>query len=678
MPLADVTPVIDDRRYSDIVEEIKTRIARYTPEWQAVWTDYNDSDPGITLAQLVAWMSDMLLYRMGKVPAANYIKFLELLGIELGAAQPANVAVTFPVKAGTTVAYVDVPKCTQVSAPADDGGPPVIFETQAALRALTAQLLSLQAFDGSTYTDLTAANAAADTGPPTLFQPFGPLPIAGGAFTIGLGFPSGFPNPTVLPPLEFDISVFVADGIGGQTFVSCGTPVTPSYAPARLQWEGWTGSDWVPLDALRDSSLALTRTGVVTLRTPAAGTLGVGYLGSYVNDGTVPALFWIRGRLTLAQYATPPQLQAVRLNTTQTLQAQTVRGEVLGGTDGTRNQSWTLANRPVIPGTVQMQIDEGSGPTLWNVLPDLLASGPESTDLALAPSSGVLTAGDGVHGAVPVANAQNPDANVVALRYSFGGGTRGNVAAQVINALLTAVDGIDTGKVTNLFAAVGGSDEEPLSGAEDRARLQIRSQSRAVTAEDFEGLAKQAGQVARAKALPLFHPQFPTIPVPGVVSVIIVPKATPIAGVPFAPVPSDGLMRTVCAYLNARRLLTSELYVLAPSYQVVVVTTTVVPAADADSATVWRGVEQALATYFDPLAGGDSGQGWGFGDTIRYSKVYQRIFSADGVDSIESLTISLDGQSYPACQDVPINANGLLASGDHQVQVTLSAAEAAA
>ena len=134
MPLEDAEPVIDDRRFDDIVEEIKTRIARYTPEWQPVWNDYNDSDPGITLAQLFAWLSEMLIYRMGKVPELNYLKFLELIGIELRAAQPARVDVTFPVNDTATVPYVDVPPRTQVSAPADDGGPPSSSRPRRALR----------------------------------------------------------------------------------------------------------------------------------------------------------------------------------------------------------------------------------------------------------------------------------------------------------------------------------------------------------------------------------------------------------------------------------------------------------------------------------------------------------------------------------------------------------------
>ena len=57
MPLSSLVPVIDDRRYDDIVTAMRTRIPRYTPEWTPVWTDVNDNDPGITLAQLFAWLS---------------------------------------------------------------------------------------------------------------------------------------------------------------------------------------------------------------------------------------------------------------------------------------------------------------------------------------------------------------------------------------------------------------------------------------------------------------------------------------------------------------------------------------------------------------------------------------------------------------------------------------------
>src|SRR5882762_4397491 len=153
MPLSDNLPVIDDRRYSDILEELRTRIPRYTPEWQG-WTDLNDSDPGITLSQLLAWLTEMMIHRMNNVPALNYLKFLELLGVELRPAQPAFAEVEFPVVADHTQSFVFVPWRTQVSARAEDGGAPIVFETDAALYALTAQLRFVLAFDGFAFVDV--------------------------------------------------------------------------------------------------------------------------------------------------------------------------------------------------------------------------------------------------------------------------------------------------------------------------------------------------------------------------------------------------------------------------------------------------------------------------------------------------------------------------------------------
>src|SRR6185369_13285009 len=97
MPLADQTPTIDDRTFDDLVAEVRTRIARYTPEWHPTWSDVNDSDPGVTLAQVFAWLSEMLLFRMNRVPSLNYIKFLQLIGVELKPAEPAQAEVMLPV-----------------------------------------------------------------------------------------------------------------------------------------------------------------------------------------------------------------------------------------------------------------------------------------------------------------------------------------------------------------------------------------------------------------------------------------------------------------------------------------------------------------------------------------------------------------------------------------------------
>src|SRR4051794_9458020 len=85
-------PNLDDRRFQDIVDEAKRRIARYCPEW----TDHNVSDPGVALIELFAWMTEVLLYRLNQVPDRLYVKFLELVGIELASSAPARTDLLFP------------------------------------------------------------------------------------------------------------------------------------------------------------------------------------------------------------------------------------------------------------------------------------------------------------------------------------------------------------------------------------------------------------------------------------------------------------------------------------------------------------------------------------------------------------------------------------------------------
>ena len=165
----------------------------------------------------------------------------------------------------------------------------------------------------------------------------------------------------------------------------------------------------------------------------------------------------------------------------------------------------------------------------------------------------------------------------------------------------------------------------------------------------------QAGNVARAKALALFHPLFPDVQVPGAVTVIVLPDADD-----PAPEPSEGLLRTVCACLDARRTLTAELFVMKPQYQQVSIDVDLTVADDADVTDVAERLEQSLLDYFHPLRGGDNGLGWPFGGTIYYSKVYQRVFADRDVASIATLTITIDGEAQPACTDVPIAAHALV------------------
>ena len=115
MPLP--TPNLDDLRFQrDLVDEARRRIIRYCPEW----TDYNLSDPGITLIELFAWMTEMLVYRLNRVPEKSHIQFMELLGIRLQPATSAQTELTFRLSAPFPLGPEDrtttvVPQGTEVA-----------------------------------------------------------------------------------------------------------------------------------------------------------------------------------------------------------------------------------------------------------------------------------------------------------------------------------------------------------------------------------------------------------------------------------------------------------------------------------------------------------------------------------------------------------------------------------
>src|SRR5258706_11926180 len=89
MPLQ--IPTLDDRRYPELLDEALRRIPVHNPEW----TNFNKSDPGVTLIELFAFLTENLLYRSNQIPERNRRKFLQLLGVPLQPASSAIGLVTF-------------------------------------------------------------------------------------------------------------------------------------------------------------------------------------------------------------------------------------------------------------------------------------------------------------------------------------------------------------------------------------------------------------------------------------------------------------------------------------------------------------------------------------------------------------------------------------------------------
>ncbi|MBN1336750.1 MAG: putative baseplate assembly protein [Deltaproteobacteria bacterium] len=134
-------PNLDDRRYVDLVAEARALIPQYCPEW----TNLNDADPGMTLVQLFAWMTEMIVYRLNRVPDKTYIHFLNFIGEERRPARPAVAPVTFASRSDDPV---DLPAFTRVATRQREDQPALPFVTVSPLTVHSATVKRVMAVRG--------------------------------------------------------------------------------------------------------------------------------------------------------------------------------------------------------------------------------------------------------------------------------------------------------------------------------------------------------------------------------------------------------------------------------------------------------------------------------------------------------------------------------------------------
>ncbi len=643
MPLK--SPNLDDRTQKDIVEEIRNMIPRYAPEW----TDWNEHDPGITLIQLFSWITEIIIYRLDQVPDKNYIEFLKLIGLELKPATPAKAHLTFTVD--EDIDSVIVPKGTPIATEPEGDEEPIIFETDEPLIAVNATLKEVHSFDGNSFTSETVAN---DTNGQS-YNPFGENIRVDNAYYLGFSHPVAFPQVDVRMMVEFFNEDLPPEGSHSDK------EELQFYPPAELVWEYWNGN-WEKLEVIKDETRSFLRSGYIIFRGPSDIVKSSTNLLPVTQD----PLFWIRCRVVKAGYEYPPRIDAILLNTVRATNAVSVKDEIIGSSDGSPKQSFSLNNVPVLSGTIVLDVDEGNDWETWEVVDDFHASNRHDQHYSFNRVTGEIEFGDGINGKIPFAGENN-----IKSSYRYGGGKNGNVGAGTITSIQTSISDVD--EVVNKRAAIGGEDEEDLDKAKERGPLELKTRNRAVTTEDFEFLAKQTPgvRVSRARALPLYHPKFPyDVKVPGVVTVIIIPYSKE-----KKPVPSEGMIRAVCEHLNKHRLLTTEVYVVPPKYMKVRVEAKIVVTAMADAEQVSLDVKNNLNKYYHPLTGGTDGTGWAFGGDIYFSEAYRIVLNTVGVSRIDLLELYLDCKKQNHCDDIRVPDNCLVYSDEHLVDTYYSRGE---
>lgn len=377
--------------------------------------------------------------------------------------------------------------------------------------------------------------------------------------------------------------------------------------------------------------------------------LDVGYSAPSVPE---LAMAWIR--ITVNDVGDtgyrPHLLNGFYLNSVPAVAAVTCIEETIGTSDGRPAQQFSLVKTPVYfdPETstpdIQLDVFEGDSPETWlrvddfYATPEGVAIGRDSKVYRLDPTTGVITFGNGQQGQIPVAGA-----TIVVRRYRIGGGNAGNVGPNTLTKLKTSLRYVDS--VTNPRAASGGADAETLQQAKLRAPHELKTRDRAVTADDFAFLARQtpgvAVHTAYALAQTAINNEQQFVPLVGAVTVVVLPNNTAQA----KPQPSEAQLSALCAYLNQKRLITTELYVTGPRYVAIAqLDAEIVAAADADLKSVSEKIQTTLLNYFHPLIGGEEEQGWPIGDSIYIGNVYEKLLQVEGVKRVRCLNMALEDE----------------------------------
>src|SRR4051794_15053688 len=642
-------PNLDDRRFQDLVDDAKRLVQRRCP----TWTDHNVSDPGVTLIEAFAQMTDQLIYRLNRVPDLHYVKFLELIGVELRPPAAARGEVTFWLSAPQPQPVL-VRAETQVATPRTDVGDPVVLSTTRDLSIVPCSLAHAGAQgSGEAPNDRTAALGRGG------FACFSATPRVGDALLIGLS--DAVPSCAVLLRLDCTVS---------------GRGVDPRRPP--VVWEALTADGWKECAVDRDETGGLNRAGDVVLHVPEdhQASILARERGGWLRCRVVAP---VEGQPTYSASPVVVSATAVTVGgTAPIVHAEVVRHEELGRSDGTPAQRFVLQRRPVVPGdapATMVAVEPDGTETTWRQVAHFARSGPTDRHFRLDAYAGEVQLGPAVrapggelvsYGAIPPAGAS--------LRlegYRTGGGQVGNVARGQVRVLKTSVPYV--ARVENRSAAVGGAEAESLEDAKARGPLLLRSRGRAVTAEDFEELARDvAPEVARVHCVAEPDER-------AGVRLLVVPYATgdELGRIPLEDLrpPADALER-ISTSLDRQRLVGTRLLVQPPDYVGLTAVVSLAARSRFDPGEVRLAVLRALYRLYHPLVGGPEGTGWPMGRTVAAQEVHATLAAIPGVDMTREVRVQLfpadaaTGQRGAATERLDLPPTALVHSFDHQVRVT--------
>lgn len=661
---------LDDRNFDDLVKDLVARIPSHTPEW----TNPQDGDPGRTLIDLFAWLGDTLLYRVNLLPERQRLEFLRLLNIPMRPARPASGLVILEVSDKKSVKSVYVPRYTRLKGsvdfetteeitvlpvsgkvyvkrrPTEDEGDVIETIREELEKVYNFEMdSSAQYVTTPLFSDLTADDSGFDVVKDTIdrslwiallapdedddlkariLQSFDPDDSGSKVIRIGI-------EPSVKIP-EFD--QYVQQAVTMKDLWKWEMP------SSRQDSDDLAHTiPYLPLDIREDGTDGFVKRGIVQLELPVSEQIalpensvdeniyaGTGNHPPRIDDESIAKrlVTWIR--LRPKQTCESLMLDWAGINAVSIDQLKTIQNVLLATASGAPDLTISLPGGSVEESSFSLQVEEKDiGYKNWQALP-LHMAGRNDTVFELDSEAGTVTFGDGLRGAVPESGAR-----IKIERMRYGGGKKGNMDPGNLTGIshpgLTVVQAIPT---------LGGVDAETLDAAEKRVPEVLKHCNRAVTEDDYKQIASETPgiELGRVEVLPKFKPQQRLPDIVGVISVMVLPKSA--YRRPANPRPDRNILARVHQYLDERRPIGVELYVIGAEYVPVGVGVSVTIRDGYAKQEVLLNVKSALYDFLWPLSpGGHLQTGWPLGRLVDNQELAVIVARVSGVLTVEGVTL---------------------------------------
>lgn len=451
---------------------------------------------------------------------------------------------------------------------------------------------------------------------------------------------------------EMDVLSYYGDRIVAESYIGTATQLSSVIQLAQLL--GYTPGQ--PLAA----------TGTVTFQTATGSPIVVVPAGTQVTTAFItslnaPITFETQSSVSVPANggsATIAIAQGVSQGSTQftignnTPTPTQINVELIGTSDGSAFQSFSLANNPVVVDSIIIYVQNplytgvpGSGidPIIpWSQLTSLTAATSSSQSWSYTTdASGVVSIhfGDNVNGVIP-GNGLN-----IYAKYRVGGGSVGNLAANQIVDIASAITGVF---VTGSSATSGGTDAESIDQIRVNAPLAFTTQQRAVTLADYANLALSIPAVSQANAVANSY-----------TNITVYMTAT------GNTVPTQSLLDQVQAYVQTRALAGTVVTTLAASRIPITVIVNIGVSSQYNPNSVQLQATQAVQNLFAPA-------NVTMGVRIPVSKVYNTLATIPGVTYVTITELQRQDAAGASVNDILLHPYEIPILGNLTLTSTLS------